>query len=553
MKKPIRDGVLSGILLTAPMVAVLYLGDQLFDLPFPPFDLFNWMVRVLPGPLITFGIDLMIDTVLLFGLDVADVAKTAERAMAVLQFFAGGVMLATLLFVVLNWRRQKGGAVTGLLAGALFGFPLVAISLAISPSAVSGMINLMWLALVFLIWGACLGWAYARLSVPAAIAGEQATAEREPAPAERAAADVERLSRRQFLITMGASAATVTVVGAGVGALLARTARRELEAAQEGTMAHHAEGSAALSFPNANDPVVPAPGTRPEYTPLKDHYQVFLNTEPTVIPAEGYVLPITGLVDNPLMLTLDEIYNDYTSFDQFITLSCISGRVGTTLISTTMWTGISLQDILAEAQVQTGAAYLNIFSGDGFYESVPLELIAADRRIMLCHSWDGNPLPVDHGFPLRIWIPDRFGMKQPKWIVSMEVSAQKQQGYWVERGWDDLAQVKTTSVIDTVAVDSVVESGTRPAIPIGGIAWAGDRQISAVEVRVNNGPWSQALLRRPLSETTWVIWRFDWPFEPGDHIFDVRTYEGDGTPQIETVAEARPSGSTGYHHFRVEI
>ncbi len=94
----------------------------------------------------------------------------------------------------------------------------------------------------------------------------------------------------------------------------------------------------------------PAPGTRPEYTPVKDHYKVFLRTEPTIIPEQGYVLPITGLVANPLMLTLDDIHNNYESFDQYVTLSCISGRVGTSLISTTQWTGVSLQDILADLQ-----------------------------------------------------------------------------------------------------------------------------------------------------------------------------------------------------------
>ena len=548
MKKLVGNGLLAGLAITVPLTAVFYLGDQWLDLPFPPFDIFNWMVRVLPGPLITFGIDMMIDTMLLLSMDVANVAKTAERIMAVLQFVGGGVGVSAVAFLILGRLRSAPGRGTGLVIGALFGFPVVAISISFSASTMPGYLSLIWLVLGFLIWGIALTGSYRRLVGQPAVA--DAFDEPDDAEVERGdvKADVQSLNRRQFLITMGAGAATITVAVAGVGAVLARATRTRQEAEQAATMAHNAEGSSPISFPNASDSLAPAPGTRPEYTPLKDHYKVFLDTEPSVVPAEGFMLPITGLVDNSVNLTLDQIYNDFDSFDQFVTLSCISGRVGTTLISTTQWTGISMQDVLDHVGTQPEAQYLLITSADGFHESVPLDMIRSDRRVMLCHSWDGNPLPSDHGFPLRIWLPDRFGMKQPKWIVSMELAAEDKTGYWVTRGWDAIAQVKTTSVIDTVAVDTIVESGTSPAIPVGGIAWGGDRQISKVEVRVNNGPWMEAELRQPLSETTWVIWRFDWPFEVGEHIFDVRTYEADGTPQIESIEEARPSGSTGYHH-----
>ena len=120
-------------------------------------------------------------------------------------------------------------------------------------------------------------------------------------------------------------------------------------------MAHQSEGTPRLPFPNLEDPVVPAPGTRPEYTPLKDHYKVFIRVEPTVIDGSTWKLPITGLVDNPLMLTLDDISNDYESMSHFVTLSCISGRIPSTLISTTQWTGVSLQKVLADAKVRDGA------------------------------------------------------------------------------------------------------------------------------------------------------------------------------------------------------
>jgi hypothetical protein len=144
-------------------------------------------------------------------------------------------------------------------------------------------------------------------------------------------------------------------------------------------------------------------------------------------------------------------------------------------------------------------------------------------------------------------------MKQPKWITGIEVTDTYEEGYWVERGWDEVAQVKTTSVIDTVAVNAVYESGGRQVVPVGGIAFSGDRAISKVEVRVDGGQWTETQLRSPLSETTWAIWRYDWPFEAGHHLFEVRCVDGNGDPQIEQASEAHPSGATGIHQREADV
>jgi len=537
-------GVLIGLLLTASLTGIMYLGDQLFGLPFVPYDLFNWMARELPGNIITFGIDLMIDTMLLLKISVADSAKTAERFMAIVQFLVGGGAAGLLYFAVMRWRQVRPGLFTGVIMAALFSFPQIAISLVITQSTVPMLLQALWLAVIFLAWGVALSSIYGRLeswrkpgvAVPVA-SDDQKLEER----------SVEKIDRRKFLIKVGAATATVTVLGAGVGAILATAERRRREEEIADTMAHEADENGKQPFPNANDPVVPVPGTRPEYTPIKDHYQVFLQTEPTVLSGSEWLLPITGLVENPLMLTIDDIRNNYEPVSQYVTLTCISGRVGTGLISTTQWTGARVQDVLAGAGLKEDARYLYIESGDGFFETVDLDLIAADDRIMFCYAWDGNTLPVDHGYPLRIWIPDLYGMKQPKWITSMEVIAEDIDGYWVERNWDKVARVKATSVIDTVAVDHIIEDGNQRSVPIGGIAYSGARGISKVEVRVDGGSWQQAQLRAPLSGTTWVIWRFEWPFEAGDHLFEVRCAEGDGTPQIEESGDARPDGSSGIH------
>ena len=393
----------------------------------------------------------------------------------------------------------------------------------------------------FLIWGIAIAPVYRRLMIqPGGV------------PTEDEVRWAKSIDRRQFLVRLGVASATIIVLSGGVGAVLAQRDRRQFNEAIAGSM-----DTSVLStkgpFPNADDPVAPVPGTRPEYTSVEDHYKVFLRTEPTMIDIDTWSLPITGLVDNPLVLTLDDIQNNYESRDQYITLSCISGRIATSLISTTWWTGVSLQKILADVQVRPEARYIVITSGDGFYETVDLDLIASDERIMLAYAWDGRPIPFDHGFPLRIWLPDRYGMKQPKWITGMEVTDEYRPGYWVERDWDEVAQVQSTSVIDTVAVNDTFEMGGQTIVPIGGIAFAGARGISKVEISVDDGPWEEAKLRAPLSETTWVIWRYDWPFDEVKHTFEVRCAEADGTPQIEAERGNRPSGATGLHSRRTKI
>ncbi len=526
-------GALVGVLLTATLTGTMYLADQLAGLPFVPFVLFAWVTRVLPGPVVTFGIDLMIDTFRLLGISVTDNAKLAEQVIAVLQFLILGVVVSGLFFALVGRRKISPDRTAGLVLGTLFGLPLIGITIAFSQNIGNPLVSLIGLVVIFLGWGLAESWSAAHLLLAAA----------QPATEEHA---VERLDRRRFLIRLGASTATITVASAGLGTVLARNEQRR-RAAATAEMGHTGVVADPRPFPNADAEVMPVPGTRPEYTPLKDHYKVFIRAEPTVIDGSTWTLPITGMVDNPLQLTLEELQNNYEPMHQYVTLRCISGRIPTGLISTTYWTGVSVQRILADAGVQAGARYLHITSGDGYYETVDLDLINTDERIMFCYAWDGNLLPVDHGFPLRIWIPDVYGMKQPKWITGVELSSEYIPGYWVERGWSRAAQVKMTSVIDTVAVDALIEQGDQRLVPVGGIAYSGARGISKVEVQVDGGPWEAAQLRPPLSGTTWVIWRYAWPFAAGEHTFAVRAYDGEGTLQITAESPPRPDGATGIH------
>jgi hypothetical protein len=257
---------------------------------------------------------------------------------------------------------------------------------------------------------------------------------------------------------------------------------------------------------------------------------------------------VSGLFERPRNLTLSAL-QAYPSVTQPITLSCISNPVGGDLIGTAYLEGVPLRVVLKDLGLRPEAKALNFKTADGFYESVVLEDMQ-DPRTLLVYGINGQMLPVEHGFPLRIYIPNRYGMKQPKWIMSMEATDARGPGYWVERGWSLEAHPQIVSVIDTVAKDKIENS----RVPIGGIAWAGDRGIQKVEIQVDDGPWVPVVLRTPpLGSLTWIQWRYDWPPTSGAHTFRVRATDGTGALQIPDVHNTYPDGATGYHSVTVVI
>jgi DMSO/TMAO reductase YedYZ molybdopterin-dependent catalytic subunit len=302
-----------------------------------------------------------------------------------------------------------------------------------------------------------------------------------------------------------------------------------------------------VPFPNANSPVQPVPGTRPEYTPVAQHYRIDIDTEPPRIDGSSWRLPVHGLVDNPLNLTLSDLQMRYPPVQQFVTLSCISNPVAGPLTGSTMWTGARLKEVLSNARVRSEAKWVSFRSADGFHETMGINLVQSDERIILCYAWNGHALPPEHGYPLRVYIPDRYGMKQPKWIIEVELVADYMPGYWVAQDWDGEAIMRTTSVIDVIAVDHVELQAGRKVIPVGGIAHAGDRGISQVVVQLDNGPWEPAELRAPVSGLTQVIWRYEMPFSAGYHSLTVHCRDGNGDWQEIAPRDPFPSGATGLH------
>jgi DMSO/TMAO reductase YedYZ molybdopterin-dependent catalytic subunit len=529
-KRPgLLTGALVGALLTAPLVAVFYAAWKLAGLPFVPFHVFDWTARILPGRVITFGIDSMVQAIRALRIaDTASAAKAAEQAMAITVFLVAGILAGAFVFAIGRAFRTRS-TFPGALVGTALGVGSVMLlhgldrGATVPPPIADG-----WVVAAFVAWGAALGLAWRRLAPMAEVSGTG-----EPV-------SVERVDRRQFLVRLGGATATITVAGAVVGALASGRRTRQVAASGKRWSGDH-------PLPNAGADLKPAPGTRPEYTPLEDHYRIDITTIPPAVDGATWRLKVGGLVDRPVELTLDQI-RGYEPLHQFVTLACISNPLGGSLIGTTRWTGVSFQRLLPDLGLKPSATHLKIESADRFYEIVALDAIRNDPRVMLAYDWDGVPLTTAHGFPLRIYIPDLYGMKQPKWIRSIEATDHWEPGYWVKRGWDETARMKATSVIDTVSVNMMLsQADATSLIPVGGIAHAGARGISRVEVRVDNGPWNPARLRAPMSGTTWVVWRYDWPFRPGNHTFLVRCTDGAGAHQIAEMAPPHPSGASGYH------
>lgn len=518
-----------GALTSVPVMALGYLGETLAGLPFSPFDLFDLLARSLPGDVLTFGIDALVTLIRALQIGpTSEVAKLAEQGMGLMLFVGIGALLG----VALRWLgRLNPRQLTRLgvrLGAVLFG-AFWLISVAVGFAQTHFLLIGLWFAVVYVAWGWSLGWLIQHAA---------------PALAED---PDEAVSRRQFVGLVGGGVAAITVGSWGLARLLEPGEAPVLAPVQI------LDTSTLTDSPSAAElaaRLAPAPGTRLELTPNEDFYRIDISTRKPRLNEQTWRLELGGLVDSPLSLSLEEL-RALPSISYHHTLSCISNRIGGDLIGTTRWTGVRAMDVLEMAGLRPTAEELFIESADGFYESVSMSDLQ-DPRTIFAYEMNGVPLPHDHGFPLRIIIPHRYGMKQPKWIESMEVLDREGRGYWVERGWSPEAFVRTTSVIDNVASSSAdEETGT---VPIGGIAYAGANGISRVEVQVDEGPWSEVDLRAPpLSPLTWVQWRYNWPQESGRHTFRVRAFDGLEQLQILEEEGVRPDGATGIHEVSASI
>ncbi|GIJ63573.1 molybdopterin-dependent oxidoreductase [Virgisporangium aurantiacum] len=354
------------------------------------------------------------------------------------------------------------------------------------------------------------------------------------------------VNRRQFLVTTGAVAAVAAGTGAG-GVVLGRT----------NAVGDRSRAGVRLPAPADPAPVRPAgvetgtTGVSRFVTANRDFYRVDTALTVPQIDARTWRLTVRGDVDRPATYTLDDLLRRPLR-ERDITLNCVSNEVGGPYVGTARWLGVPLAPLLREAGVRAGADQLVSRSTDGMTIGTPLDAVFDGRDAMLVVGMNGEPLPLEHGFPVRLLVPGLYGyVGACKWLKELEVTRfDAFDAYWVKRGWSARAPVKAASRIDTPKPLMPVAPGP---VQVAGVAWAQRRGISAVEVSVDSGQWQPARLADGPSPDTWRQWAYRWDATPGLHTIRVRATDGRGAVQPEARADTFPDGATGWHTISVTV
>jgi DMSO/TMAO reductase YedYZ molybdopterin-dependent catalytic subunit len=354
--------------------------------------------------------------------------------------------------------------------------------------------------------------------------------------------------RRRFLAAAGLTAVGAVVVGTGARRL--------------GTRDTAAASRRSVTLPRARRPLTVTPaeiqatngaaidGVTPFFTPNADFYRIDTAITVPQVPIDGWRLRVRGMVDSPLELTFDDLVQREL-VERDITLTCVSNEVGGKLMGTARWLGVRLDDLLAEVGMQSDADQIVGRSVDGYTCGFPVAALDG-RDALIAIGMNGEPLPLQHGFPARLIVPGLYGyVSATKWLTELEVTRfDRFDQYWVERGWVADAPIKVQSRIDTPRGLSKVAAGT---VAVGGIAWAQTRGIERVEVRVDEGPWAETTLAAELNDVTWRQWSYAWQATPGRHTITVRATEKNGPIQTDERSEPFPSGATGQHSIVVIV
>ncbi|MBD8466387.1 molybdopterin-dependent oxidoreductase [Plantibacter sp. CFBP 8798] len=358
---------------------------------------------------------------------------------------------------------------------------------------------------------------------------------------ERAAFD-----RRGFFRVAGIAAAGAVVVG--VGARLVNVTTSSITAVRDALKLPAPKST--VTIPDGAEADVD--GLSPLFTPNDKFYRVDTAlTVPTVDPAT-WTLTIDGMVGEQVQITFEELLA--MGLDEYvITMTCVSNEVGGNLLGNAKWLGIPVRDVLKRAMPDSKADMVLSTSVDGFTASTPIEsLTDPNLDAILAVAMNGEPLPLEHGFPVRMVVPGLYGyVSATKWLTKLTVTTfEKDEAYWTPRGYDAKAPIKLSSRIDTPRIDKQVPAGPSK---IAGVAWAQTVGIAKVEVSIDNGDWQSVNLTTAINDDTWVQWWMDWEATAGTHYVAVRATDKAGNLQIEKQAPIAPNGSSGWQRTLVRV
>jgi DMSO/TMAO reductase YedYZ molybdopterin-dependent catalytic subunit len=295
-----------------------------------------------------------------------------------------------------------------------------------------------------------------------------------------------------------------------------------------------------------------AAGLTPIVVPNASFYRIDTAFIAPTVERAGWRLRVHGLVDREVTLTYDELVA-LPVIEQYVTIACVSNEVGGDLVGNAKWTGVPLRTVLDIAGVQASADQLVGRSVDGFTAGMPVEWVMDESRVpMIAVGMNDEPLPRAHGYPARLIVPGLYGyVSATKWLSELELTRFDQfQGFWIPRGWAARAPILTQSRIDLPRQGTRVTAGR---VPVAGVAWAPDRGIGSVEVRIDEGAWTAARLSTPIAKATWVQWRYDWDASAGTHTIEVRATDGTGEVQTDARSAPAPDGARGHHAIRVSV
>ena len=320
-----------------------------------------------------------------------------------------------------------------------------------------------------------------------------------------------------------------------------------------------AAARAAVVLPSASSPAPPlpakvsvrVPGVEPFVTKAADFYRIDTALTVPQMEPKDWRLRIHGRVKRPLTLTYEQLLAR-PMVERYITLACVSNEVGGELVGNARWLGVPIKDLLDEVDPVDSADQVVSRSVDGYTAGTPTAALRDGRDALLAVGMNGEPLPVEHGFPVRMVVPGLYGyVSATKWLTELELSRFSDfSAYWVRRDYAALAPVKTQSRIDTPAAGKRLKQGL---VMVAGVAWAQHRGVSAVEVRVDDGPWQQAQLAAVPSVDTWRQWSWQWQATPGEHRLQVRATDNTGQVQTGQVHNPLPDGATGRHTIKVTV
>lgn len=292
-------------------------------------------------------------------------------------------------------------------------------------------------------------------------------------------------------------------------------------------------------------------GISPIVTPNSDFYRIDTAIVVPSVDVNSWELSISGMVDRPYKMNFAELI-DMGLVETPVTLSCVSNRVGGNLVDNAVWRGVPLADVLNRAGVQRGATQIVGRSVDNWNSGFPTEYAFDGRVALVAVAMNGEPLPREHGFPVRLVIAGLYGyVSATKWLEEIRLTTWEGfDSYWVPRGWAKRGPIKTQSRIDVPRNSARVRAGR---VAVAGVAWAPTKSIEGVQVQVGNGPWVNADLSNNLSVNSWRQWVFAWDARPGSYKIRCRATDGTGYTQTSEIRPPAPDGATGWHTIDVTV